>query len=191
MLLTTSLSYLAILTSLVVTNPVTALGLPNGLPKGKITICNNQMYKYQGLAGWGALPSNARDKYGETIGGIGSAIAFKSGSWKFSNGIYTGVVYCLPDRGWSTRGTENTQSRIHKFRVKFQPVRALPRMPAKQNFQFQYLDTILLYGPDNQPLTGLDPTGIARYPGHLTMPIAECELTAAVSVNIAYNCRLG
>jgi len=191
MLLTASLSQLAVLISWVIAGPVTALGLPKGLPKGKITICNNERYTYQGLAGWGALPSNARDKYGETIGGIGSAIAFKSGSWKFSNGIYTGVVYCLPDRGWSTRGTENTQSRIHKFRVTFQPVRALTTMPAKQNFQFKYLDTILLRGFDNEPLTGLDPTGIVRYPDHLTMPIADCELTAAVSVNIAYNRRLG
>jgi hypothetical protein len=72
------------------------------------TTCNGNTYIYQELAGWGLLPSNARDKYGDTIGGIGSAIALEKKSWKRTRGgneAYEGVIYGLPDRGWNTQGT--------------------------------------------------------------------------------------
>lgn len=65
------------------------------------TTCNGRTYTYEELGGYGFLPSDARDSLGDTIGGIGSAIAFESRSWKKSaNGHYEGVVYTLPDRGW-------------------------------------------------------------------------------------------
>lgn len=37
------------------------------------TTCNGKSYSYDELAGYGILPGNARDKFGDTIGGIGSA----------------------------------------------------------------------------------------------------------------------
>lgn len=64
------------------------------------TVCNGQTYTYQQLAGFGWLASNARDKYGDTIGGIGSAIAFNRSSWTKTSLGYTGVMYAIPDRGW-------------------------------------------------------------------------------------------
>lgn len=65
------------------------------------TNCNGQVYTYQQLAGYGFNPSNATDKFGDTIGGIGSAIALDRTAWtKLANGSYTGVLYALPDRGW-------------------------------------------------------------------------------------------
>ena len=39
------------------------------------TLCNGKNYTYQELAGFGLIPGDARDKFGDTIGGIGSAIA--------------------------------------------------------------------------------------------------------------------
>lgn len=39
------------------------------------TTCNSKTYTYQELAGYGLISGNARDEYGDTIGGIGSAIA--------------------------------------------------------------------------------------------------------------------
>jgi hypothetical protein len=39
------------------------------------TTCNGQSYVYNELAGYGFIPGNARDKLGDTIGGIGSSIA--------------------------------------------------------------------------------------------------------------------
>lgn len=37
------------------------------------TTCNGKQYSYNELAGYGLIPGNARDKFGDTIGGIGSA----------------------------------------------------------------------------------------------------------------------
>jgi len=65
------------------------------------TTCAGTTYKYTGLAGYGFIPSNATDKYGDTIGGIGSSIAFDQSSWRKA-GLdgYSGIVYATPDRGW-------------------------------------------------------------------------------------------
>ena len=68
------------------------------------TTCDGKQFTYQYLAGYGFIPSNARDKYGDTIGGIGSSIALDRSSWKKKSksgkDYYTGVLYVLPDRGW-------------------------------------------------------------------------------------------
>jgi len=65
------------------------------------TLCNGKTYTYQELAGVGILPGNARDEFGDTLGGIGSALALDRSQWKkLDNGSYTGVVWGLPDRGW-------------------------------------------------------------------------------------------
>lgn len=65
------------------------------------TTCAGTTYQYTGLAGFGLIPSNATDKYGDTIGGIGSSIAVDQATWrKESLGSYTGTLYAIPDRGW-------------------------------------------------------------------------------------------
>lgn len=67
------------------------------------TTCNGKTYEYLGLAGYGFTPSNARDKFGDTAGGIGSSAVVDAKSWTLqSNGSYTGLLYALPDRGWNT-----------------------------------------------------------------------------------------
>ncbi|KAJ5864780.1 uncharacterized protein N7529_006696 [Penicillium soppii] len=133
------------------------------------TTCGGKTYKYTGLAGYGFVPSNATDKYGDTIGGIGSSIAFDQSAWrKTSQYSYSGTVYATPDRGWNTNGTLNFQSRIHKFAInlKLAP-NATPKNPSNPNVNLKYLDTILLTGPDGHPLTALDAdvSGHASYPG--------------------------
>jgi len=56
----------------------------------------------QGLVGFGVIPSNFRDSFGDTMGGIGSAIALKRGTWKRSHdGTYTGTLLVQPDRGFN------------------------------------------------------------------------------------------
>ena len=65
------------------------------------TTCDKEQYTYQQLAGYGFVPSNAVDKYGDTLGGYGSAIAIDRSSWKkLKNGSYTGLLWAVPDRGW-------------------------------------------------------------------------------------------
>ena len=69
--------------------------------------CNGQTYTYQGLAGYGFVPSNFVDKFGDTIS-LGSSIAMEEDSWKKkdrkrSHGqetYYAGILWMLPDRGW-------------------------------------------------------------------------------------------
>lgn len=143
------------------------------------TTCNGKTYTYSSLAGYGKLPSNARDKYGDTVGGIGSAIAIDKSSIKFDKATksYSGILYGLPDRGWNTQGTQNTQSRIHKLGFTFSVVEnATVEQPASPNLNLSVVDTILLTGPDGTPLTGLDPTETVTYPGFPSLPLAKCTL---------------
>lgn len=80
------------------------------------TTCNGQTYVYNQLAGYGFVPSDAYDKFGDTIGGIGSGMAIPRKSWSVNkNGVYEGTMYAIPDRGWNTEGTLNYQGRIHKY----------------------------------------------------------------------------
>lgn len=174
MLFTVSLSLLALPVVQVIAKPT-----PSSTPAPvNVTTCNGKIYTYSALAGYGKLASDARDKFGDTIGGIGSAIALDKKSWKSKKGkseAYTGIVYGLPDRGWNTEGTQNTQSRIHKFSFDFEIVDATVEKPESPNFKLTYLDTLLLTGPDGTPLTGLDPTGTITYPGFPDLPLAKCK----------------
>ena len=83
------------------------------------TTCDGKQFTYQSLAGYGLIASNARDKYGDTIGGIGSSIALDRASWKKSaSGVYTGTLWVLPDRGWygATQDSEPEISSIQMLR---------------------------------------------------------------------------
>jgi hypothetical protein len=178
MLVSASLSLLALSISHVLAGPVVARADPAPV---NVTTCNGKKYIYEELAGYGKLPANFRDKYGDTLGGIGSAIALdpKKSKWRKNKGMkgaYEGVIYGLPDRGWNTQGTQNTQSRIHKFAFTFEIVDATIENPASPNFKLDYLDTLLLTGPDGTPLTGLDPTGTVKYDGFPSLPWAQCML---------------
>ena len=65
------------------------------------TVCDNRKYTYEQLAGYGFVPPDARDKFGDTIGGFGSSAAIDRKSWKKTKkGSYTGILWGLPDRGW-------------------------------------------------------------------------------------------
>lgn len=166
-----SLSILALPLGQALANPVVARA--DATP-ANVTTCNGKKYVYEELAGYGKLASDFRDKYGDTVGGIGSAIALDKKSAKYKKGTYTGIIYGLPDRGWNTQGTQNTQTRIHKFSFTFEPVEATIAKPASPNFKLTYLDTLLLSGPDGTPLTGLDPTTTITYPGFPPLPLAKC-----------------
>lgn len=66
------------------------------------TTCNGQFYAYEELAGYGYVSGDARDKFGDTLGGFGSAIALDQSSWAVSadGRTYTGLLWATPDRGW-------------------------------------------------------------------------------------------
>jgi hypothetical protein len=60
------------------------------------TTCGGQTYVYQQLAGYGYIASHARDKFGDTLGGFGSAIAIDKNTWKKQGQTYTGILWALP-----------------------------------------------------------------------------------------------
>ncbi|TGJ82775.1 hypothetical protein E0Z10_g5988 [Xylaria hypoxylon] len=143
------------------------------------TTCNGNSYVYDELAGYGFVSSNAVDKFGDTLGGLGSALHLDKGRWKkHCNGSYSGILWSLPDRGWNTEGTLNYTPRVHKFNIFLTPQHnATISKPSAPNLEFQYIDTIKFSGPDGTPCTGLDgdATGHLSYTGFPDLPIATYE----------------
>ena len=139
----------------------TALALPQRRTSPiNSTTCNGKTYEYLNFAGYGFTASNARDKFGDTAGGIGSSAAFDPNSWMLhDNGSYTGLLYALPDRGWNTEGTLNFQPRYHKFQIVFSPKNTGPA----PNLHLYYLDTVLFTTSSGIPFTGLDPNVLPPY----------------------------
>lgn len=127
--------------------------LPRRSTPVNTTTCNGQTYSYLGLAGYGFTPSNARDKFGDTAGGIGSSAAFQSWT-RLENGSYAGLLYALPDRGWNTEGTLNYQPRVHQYEVMFTP----DQEGTSPNLLLNYVDTIRFFADADEtlPFSGLD-----------------------------------
>lgn len=114
------------------------------------TDCNGQKYVYNRLAGYGFTPSDARDKFKDTAGGIGSWAALDITTWQKEGNTYTGILYALPDRGWNTEGTLNYQPRYHKFHITFTPnASASAADPSPPNLKREYLDSIRFSGPND------------------------------------------
>src|SRR5262245_46587474 len=74
---------------------------------GDLTFAN------KALVGVGRLPSDLRDKFGETFGS-GSAIAVDPKSWVRTPAGYQGTFYMLPDRGYNVIGTSDYRARINQ-----------------------------------------------------------------------------
>lgn len=130
------------------------------------TVVNGKSFVYESLAGYGFTPGNSRDKFGDTAGGIGSSAAIDLKSWKLDKktGVYSGIIWALPDRGWNTEGTLNFQPRVHKFAMTFTPAPdATVAKPSAPNFKLQYLDTVVFTDPKGIPMTGLDPDAHGPY----------------------------
>ncbi|EXJ85504.1 hypothetical protein A1O1_05868 [Capronia coronata CBS 617.96] len=141
------------------------------------TTCNGQTFVYEALAGYGFVPSNSRDKFGDTAGGFGSSAAIDQTSWKVDkSGVYSGILWALPDRGWNTEGTLNFQPRIHKFAITFRPdYTSTANDPSAPNLHLELLDTIRFTDPFGAPLTGLDADAHGPYltfPGFPPLPSA-------------------
>ncbi|KAF4556109.1 Hypothetical protein D9617_1g079840 [Elsinoe fawcettii] len=144
----------------------------------KETTCGGKKYTYERLAGYGFIASDAVDKFGDNLGGLGSAVFVEKGSWRRRwDGSYTGTLWALPDRGWNTQGTLNFQNRVHKFDITLNPKPfATVDRPTGPNFELQYKDTIRFTAPDGQPTTGLDPKVQGLY---LSFPGFDFELPSA------------
>lgn len=94
MLLRSSLAILAAIGGLVEAKPVKS----SDGSAVNTTTCGGQTYVYQELAGYGFVASNARDKFGDTLGGLGSSIAIDNKTWKKRGNSYTGILWALPGK---------------------------------------------------------------------------------------------
>ncbi len=113
----------------------------------------------QGLVGVARVPSNAIDKFGDTLGGFGSGMAMLPGSWhKGAGGSYVGRLAMLPDRGWNTQGTVDYPGRLQRFNITLQPFYGTSTT-AQNQLTMEYVTSNKFHlGP--APTTGLDPTGV-------------------------------
>ncbi len=101
----------------------------------------------KGLIAIGRLPSNLRDKFGETLGS-GSALAVEPESWRRIGEAYEGSFLLLPDRGYNAAGTTNYRPRVNRITLRVTPGTGIMSTVS---------DTIMLTDAMEAPLTGLDP----------------------------------
>ncbi|KAF7358952.1 Phytase-like domain-containing protein [Mycena sanguinolenta] len=141
-------------------------------------------YVNQGLVGFGRIPSNQTESTGDTIGGIGSAIAIKPETWQeLSNGSYTGILVVQPDRGYNVISPIDYQARRHELSFVLTPytdVQPLSFDDAQKTFALTYVNTTLLFERNNTKTSGLDPANIrAAQPGFPTNPLADPQMPIA------------
>jgi hypothetical protein len=115
----------------------------------------------KGLVGVGRVPADAKDKLGDTLGGIGSGMVADTSSWKRDGDKYSGVFYMLPDRGWNTEGSVDYPGRLQKFSIEFTPYSGADVAPQTQ-LKLTYDDSIVLHEANGTQTTGLDPTEVRK-----------------------------
>ncbi|KAG8956579.1 hypothetical protein FRC04_000057 [Tulasnella sp. 424] len=118
----------------------------------------------KGLVAFGYIPANARDSTGDTLGGLGSAIALKLGSFaKASNGTFKGTLVVQPDRGYNVDTTVDYQGRQHHVNFVLKPYYGsspLSFADAATTLQLSYKKTILYKERQGKATTGLDPLSV-------------------------------
>ena len=131
-----------------------------------------QTFVNQGLVGVARVPSDTVDRFGDTLGGIGSAMAMDLDSWhKNRDGSYSGTLYMSPDKGWNTQGTVDFPGRVHRFDITLHPFSGASTN-AQNQLRMRYVTSALLHEStdlfhrrghargDFTPTTGLDATEV-------------------------------
>ncbi|KAF9002928.1 esterase-like activity of phytase-domain-containing protein [Cyathus striatus] len=137
----------------------------------------------KGIVGFGVIPSDFKESTGDTIGGIGSAIAFKPGTWKSSNGTYSGTLVVHPDRGFNVDGTVDYQARQHEINFVLNPYTSsvnLDFASAQTTLQLTYMNTVLQVERNSTKTSGLDPDAIRpAQSGFPSIPTADPQMPIA------------
>lgn len=118
-------------------------------------------FSSEGLIAIGQFSASARDKNGETIGGIGSAGALVPGKYARNGNTYSGQFYLQPDRGYNVETTIDYVARHHIFDFSFQEYTGSANLTfaqATKLFNITYRDTVFYHENDGKNTTGLDPT---------------------------------
>ncbi|KAJ6496211.1 esterase-like activity of phytase-domain-containing protein [Mycena sanguinolenta] len=141
-------------------------------------------YVNQGLVAFGRIPSNATESTGDTIGGIGSAIAIKPNTWRgLENGSFTGTLVVQPDRGFNVISPIDYQARRHEINFVLNPyydTANLTFAAAQQTLALTYETTVLEVERHNTKTSGLDPGAIrAAMPGAGKNPLVDPQMPIA------------
>ncbi|KAJ7758808.1 esterase-like activity of phytase-domain-containing protein [Mycena maculata] len=142
-------------------------------------------YVNQGLVGFGLILANATDSTGDTLGGLGSAIAIKPGTWtELENGSYTGILVAQPDRGYNVISPIDYQARRHEFAFILTPYtdsQNLSFADAQLTLRLTYLSTTLLFERNDTKTSGLDPSAIRAAEPRFgpTDPLADPQMPIA------------
>jgi hypothetical protein len=143
-----------------------------------------------GLVGVGRIPSDLRDKFGETVGS-GSGLAADPNTWRRTANSYEGVFFLLPDRGYNVQGTVDYRARLNRLAITFKPVadgNTVPAEARQTSVMATLTDTILLTDAAGATLTGLDPVAVrAAANGFPNLPLAA---TGHVSIDSEALARL-
>ncbi|TGQ69679.1 hypothetical protein EN829_014160 [Mesorhizobium sp. M00.F.Ca.ET.186.01.1.1] len=127
-------------------------------------LADSVAYISKGLVGVGRIPSNQRDKFGETFGS-GSGMAIDTSSWTHDAGTYKGSLWMLPDRGYNVVGTTDYRARVNTIGIELTPI-ALGAAPAagqeQAGVKATLSDTLLLTDDKGADATGLDPLNGVR-----------------------------
>ena len=144
-----------------------------------------QTFVNKGLVGVARVPSNAVDKFGDTVS-LGSGMALLPGSWrKRGDGSYTGRLLMLPDRGWNTQGTVDYAGRLHRYEVTLKPFTGAG--PTAQDQLTMTYKTSNLFREPRKNTTGLDPSGVRPASGGLPpLPIGSNGHTAVDDEGVVY-----
>lgn len=126
----------------------------------------------QGLVGVARVPSNARDKFGDTLGGFGSGMAMDFSSWHEElDGSYVGSLYMLPDKGWNTQGTVDYPGRLHRFEATLKPFYGT-KTSAQNQLTLDYKTSVMFHQALGVPTTGLDATAVRSSYTFPDLPVA-------------------
>jgi hypothetical protein len=137
-----------------------AVLLATGVASAQSVKFEGNTFVNQGLVGVARVPSNARDQFGDTMGGIGSAMAMDLQRWRQGrDGSYSGTLYMLPDKGWNTQGTVDFAGRLHRFEVKLNPFYGTSTT-AQNQLTLDYKSSVMFRELTGTPTTGLDATAV-------------------------------
>ncbi len=175
----------AALATFVFTAPIMALA-DNSVTVEGVTLVN------KGRVAVGRIPSNLRDKFGETFGS-GSGMSIDTKSWvRNADGTYKGSLWLLPDRGYNAVGTTDYRPRLNTIDVTLSPVApgATPEAGKEQSgVDAKLADTLLLKDDRGADATGLDPAdGTRKAEG--SMPLLPQAPNGKISLDTEAIARL-
>ncbi|KAG6850217.1 hypothetical protein H0H93_016396 [Arthromyces matolae] len=165
--------------------PAFSVPLENRAATSPVSVTlNGDTYINKGLVAFGLIPAAFKDSTGDTMGGFGSAIDLKPGTWaQTSSGNFTGTLIVTPDRGYNTDSTVDYQSRHHEINFVLSPYygsTSLSFASAQQTLNLTYVKTVLKTERNNTKTSGLDPAAIrAATSGYPTLYTADPQMPIA------------